>query len=312
MRTGICSCGADIEEVIDTPPAAGKFWQRVGTCEVCVDNHWHEPREPVEKYFDNPAKAPESSPEMVYGVGSMDGQIMIQGQIMDTPRPAVPAQVAPQEPAIKSVRHIPGTIHGTNYGPPPAAQPVSAPSPEIPPTGCPRCSIGTPIFGDHCIVCVHVPDAIAALIKEIQAKRAVAESALRAARAELAAMTEDRDLWRYDHEGDCPVQAALEAERASRKQEAVERDRNLHFFENEQRNHESSIIGWKQVEDALRRLLDRRPPTISCENWHHAKKDRHDGFTPCPVQARWDDAVKTADAALSKPVPVPAERERGK
>jgi hypothetical protein len=59
MRTGICSCGADIEEVIDTLPAAGKFWQRVGTCEVCVDNHWHEPRVPVEKYFDNPAKAPE-------------------------------------------------------------------------------------------------------------------------------------------------------------------------------------------------------------------------------------------------------------
>jgi hypothetical protein len=35
---------------------------------------------------------------------------------------------------------------------------------------------------------------------------------------ELAAMTEDRDLWRYDHEGDCPVQALLEAERESRKQ----------------------------------------------------------------------------------------------
>jgi hypothetical protein len=41
---------------------------------------------------------------------------------------------------------------------------------------------------------------------------------LRTAREELAAMTEDRDLWRYDHEGDCPVQAALEAEREARKQ----------------------------------------------------------------------------------------------
>jgi hypothetical protein len=45
---------------------------------------------------------------------------------------------------------------------------------------------------------------------------------LRTAREDLAAMTEDRDLWRYDHEGDCPVQAALEAEREARKQEAVE------------------------------------------------------------------------------------------
>jgi hypothetical protein len=48
------------------------------------------------------------------------------------------------------------------------------------------------------------------------------ECALRTVREELAAMTEDRDLWRYDHEGDCPVQALLEAERESRKQAEVE------------------------------------------------------------------------------------------
>jgi hypothetical protein len=46
---------------------------------------------------------------------------------------------------------------------------------------------------------------------------------LRTAREELTAMTEDRDLWRYDHEGDCPVQAALEAEREARKQAEDER-----------------------------------------------------------------------------------------
>jgi hypothetical protein len=43
----------------------------------------------------------------------------------------------------------------------------------------------------------------------------------------LAAMTEDRDLWRCEHEGDCPVQAALESERESRKQAEAERDRAL-------------------------------------------------------------------------------------
>jgi hypothetical protein len=42
-RTAKCVCGVDIEEVLDTPLSAGKFWLRVGTTEVCVDNHWHEP-----------------------------------------------------------------------------------------------------------------------------------------------------------------------------------------------------------------------------------------------------------------------------
>jgi hypothetical protein len=39
----ICRCGVEIEGVLDTPPSAGKFYQRIGTSEVCVDNHWHEP-----------------------------------------------------------------------------------------------------------------------------------------------------------------------------------------------------------------------------------------------------------------------------
>jgi hypothetical protein len=38
-----CTCGAVIEAVIDSPPGPGKFWQRVGTCEVVVYDHWHEP-----------------------------------------------------------------------------------------------------------------------------------------------------------------------------------------------------------------------------------------------------------------------------
>jgi hypothetical protein len=47
MRKAKCSCGADIEEVLDTPISAGKFWLRAGTAEVCTDNHWHEPLEEV-------------------------------------------------------------------------------------------------------------------------------------------------------------------------------------------------------------------------------------------------------------------------
>jgi len=54
------------------------------------------------------------------------------------------------------------------------------------------------------------------------------ESALRAAREErdrlkeaLAAMTEDRNLWRDEHDEDCPNKAMFLAERESRKQEAV-------------------------------------------------------------------------------------------
>jgi hypothetical protein len=74
-ETRKCKCGAEIEGVIGTPPSAGKFWQRVGTCEVCVDNHWHEPAEPTRiwdaknlRWIDEPAV------------------------------PAVPAQEAPREP----------------------------------------------------------------------------------------------------------------------------------------------------------------------------------------------------------------------
>jgi hypothetical protein len=39
----VCSCGAQIEEVIKSSLSPGEFWQRVGTCEVCIENHWHEP-----------------------------------------------------------------------------------------------------------------------------------------------------------------------------------------------------------------------------------------------------------------------------
>jgi uncharacterized coiled-coil protein SlyX len=42
--------------------------------------------------------------------------------------------------------------------------------------GCPRCGIGTPIFGDSCIVCCAVNDSIASLIKELLARKLAAEA----------------------------------------------------------------------------------------------------------------------------------------
>lgn len=56
------------------------------------------------------------------------------------------------------------------------------------------------------------------------------------------------------------------------------------------------------VREALKGVLE-MAPEIPCENWHHAKKDRHDGFTPCPVKARWDATVKQGFAALAATQP---------
>jgi hypothetical protein len=94
-------------------------------------------------------------------------------------------------------------------------QPVSAPSPEdeyvVPPEEANYQSEMIRLCGDDFT-----------MQAGFQRGWLVAQSALRTAREELTAMTEDRDLWRYDHEGDCPVQAALEAEREARKQAEVE------------------------------------------------------------------------------------------
>jgi hypothetical protein len=56
---------------------------------------------------------------------------------------------------------------------------------------CPRCGIGTPIFGDHCIVCCTVNDSIASLIKELLTQKLATEAHVRELEQERALTQRD-------------------------------------------------------------------------------------------------------------------------
>lgn len=54
-----------------------------------------------------------------------------------------------------------------------------------------------------------------------------------------------------------------------------------------------------ELEEGMESLLRARPSALECHDFHHAPKDRHEGFN-CPCKARWDTAVEAACNLLNR------------
>lgn len=54
-----------------------------------------------------------------------------------------------------------------------------------------------------------------------------------------------------------------------------------------------------ELEAGIKALLRARPGGLECQDFHHALKDRHEGYD-CPCKARWNTAVESVCRLLNR------------
>ena len=58
------------------------------------------------------------------------------------------------------------------------------------------------------------------------------------------------------------------------------------------------MINDKEIVNALLNLYKACPSHLSCNNFHHKIQDQHRYGEPCPLEARYEDAMKEANRVL--------------